>query len=181
MRYIRPRYTATPPCEPSSTHPTLPPTGTPPSSRLDLLTARSSLIIETTGLFLLALNFPAPTFVLISVLLTLGAGTSPALNSLALALLPDKSATGRLFGALSVIHALGSSLLGPIVFGELFATTVGIYAPTVFAVAAFLPAIGLLALTFVKLDRGVQLGDERGVEAVEQGQKKIRRSASPRV
>jgi hypothetical protein len=153
MRFLKSRYTAPPVADASVVEQQTDTRTVITTSRLDLITARSSLIIEAIGLFLLSLNFPAFAFVLISIMLTLGTGTSPALNSLALALLPDKSSTGRLFGALSVLHALGSSLLSPILFGELFAATVGTYAPTVFGVAASLPAMAIIALSFVRLKR----------------------------
>jgi hypothetical protein len=122
------------------------------SSRLDLLTARISFLVENFGLVLLALNVSAPVFVLITVMMTLGAGSPPALNSLALNLIPSKRESGRLFGALSVLHALGTTLLSPILYGGVFAATVGSYAPTVFAMAAGFMFTAQVALVFVKFE-----------------------------
>lgn len=131
------------------------------SSRLDLLTARISFLLESIGLVLLALNVSALMFVLITVFMTLGAGSPPALNSLALNLIPSKRESGRLFGALSVLHALGSTLLSPLLFGGVFSATVGTYAPTVFAMAAGFMVLAQVALVFVKFEHRVD-DAERG-------------------
>ena len=122
------------------------------SSRLDLITARISFLLENIGLVCLALNVSAPIFVCITIFMTLGAGSPPALNSLALMLIPSKRESGRLFGALSVLHALGTTLLSPVLYGGVFAATVGTYAPTVFAMAAGFMVVAQFALSLVKFE-----------------------------
>ena len=134
------------------------------TAALDLLVIRLSLFIEMCGYFLLAWNPSPPVFVLISLCLTLGSGASPATNSLALSLLPNSRETGRLFGGLAVVQALGATLLSPLLFGTLFAYTVGWYAPTVFALASALFFLSQVAYFFVRLPKDPEAGQkaERG-------------------
>jgi sugar phosphate permease len=136
-----------------------PPAMSKPQVHLDLLTARGSFLVTSTCLFLFSLNLPVFQFVTTSFLSNLGTGSTPALNSLALGLLPSKSESGRLFGALAVLHALGTTLISPILYGELFATTVG-YAPTVFFVAGFMPLLALTASLFVRVHKSSAESDE---------------------
>ncbi|WVQ83644.1 hypothetical protein IAT38_005786 [Cryptococcus sp. DSM 104549] len=176
MRFVKPRFF---PAEPtpeadadasaittSSTSSSDPPT--PPAQRsaqLDLLTARFCLVAEFIPWTLLALGPSQTGFVVLSIFLTFGSPATPAANSLALSLLPDASQSGRLFGALSVIHALGATLISPLMFGTLFASTVGWYAPTVFALAAGCVAAAFGCLAFVRLNRGreeAKSAEERG-------------------
>nr|XP_019043904.1 hypothetical protein I302_07179 [Kwoniella bestiolae CBS 10118]OCF22834.1 hypothetical protein I302_07179 [Kwoniella bestiolae CBS 10118] len=132
------------------------------SAHLDLLTVRIALILESIPYLLLALS-PSPMgFVLLSILLTLGGPSNPAANSLALSLLSDPSQSGRLFGALSVLHALGANLISPLMFGTVYAATVGTYAPTIFAIAAGSLILAQICMAFVKLDRNKRDGVEEG-------------------
>ncbi|RSH91465.1 hypothetical protein EHS25_009764 [Saitozyma podzolica] len=118
------------------------------SALLDLLTIRISLLIEMSVYTLLTLNLSPTGFVIASMCVTLASATGPTANSLALSLLPNSREAGRLFGALSVIHALGATLLSPLLFGTLFAYTVGWYAPTVFALAACFALLTQLCFAF---------------------------------
>ncbi|WRT70007.1 uncharacterized protein IL334_007000 [Kwoniella shivajii] len=131
------------------------------SSHLDLLTVRVSLILETLPYIFLAMAPSSTGFVILSVLCTLGGSGNPAANSLALSLLPDPSQSGRLFGALSVLHACGANLISPLMFGTVFAATVGTYASTIFGIAAVTLILAQICFMFVKLDkkRSPQLND----------------------
>ncbi|WVQ75612.1 hypothetical protein IAR50_005241 [Cryptococcus sp. DSM 104548] len=124
----------------------------PPSALLDLLTVRICLLSEFLPWVLLAFGPSEKGFIILSALLTLGGPAVPASNSLALSLLPDPSQAGRLFGALSVIHAIGSTLISPLMFGTIFAATVGTYAPTVFVLAACCVAGAFGCMALVRLD-----------------------------
>jgi MFS family permease len=152
----------------ASTQPAPVPTAKPGklkrSAQLDLLTIRISLLIEMSVYTLLALNLSPTGFVIASMCVTLASATGPTANSLALSLLPNSREAGRLFGALSVIHALGATLLSPLLFGTLFAYTVGWYAPTVFALAACFGLLTQLCFAFVRLPKAQegQVTAERG-------------------
>ncbi|OCF34273.1 hypothetical protein I316_04226 [Kwoniella heveanensis BCC8398] len=178
MRYIKPRFLHAETGQPSSASPqpdlvtsTESNSGTsnagkddtsaatsaaPPqrSARLDLITARVAIMLEIVPYAFMAFALQPPQFILCSVLTTLGAPASPAINSLALSLLPDASQSGKLFGALSVLSAMGSSLLSPLLFGTLFATTVGTWPQAIFALTALYLVLAQTAMLFVRLDRG---------------------------
>ncbi len=157
-----------------------PPTATPAkrSSKLDLYTIRFCLTIESSLYLILALNVSSTTFVVVSAFLTLGSAGSPAFNSLALSCLPSSREAGRLFGALSVLHAVGASLLSPLMFGTLFAYTVGTYAPTVFALGSATLFIALFFVSLVRLpeepgDRTAERGRSRNVKRVKSSGKGV--------
>lgn len=82
----------------------------------------------------------------------LGAGTRPAMQSLALDAYTRQGGTeaGRLFGALSVLQALGTSVLGPLLFGLVYACTVGWVPQALFVAAAALPALTFALLSFLR-------------------------------
>lgn len=122
------------------------------ASRFDLSIARGSYIIEVVGLACLSLNVPAYAFVLVTVFMMFAGGCPPAINSLALSMLPNKRESGRLFGAISVLHALGTTLISPLLFGTVFAATVGRYAATVFILATSIMVIAFFSLLFVRLE-----------------------------
>ncbi|WVF67324.1 hypothetical protein IAT40_002075 [Kwoniella sp. CBS 6097] len=124
------------------------------SSHLDLITARIAVLLEIVPYVLMSFALPPSQFILCSVFTTLGAPATPAINSLALSLLPDASQSGKLFGALSVLQAMGSSLLSPLLFGTLFATTVGTWPQAIFALTALYLILTQTAMLFVRLDRG---------------------------
>ncbi|KAK8853429.1 hypothetical protein IAR55_004135 [Kwoniella newhampshirensis] len=135
------------------------------SAHLDLFTIRVCLVLEFLPYVLLALGPSAEGFVVLSLLLTVASPIGPAANSLALALIPDASQSGRLFGALAVIQAMGTAMVSPVLFGTLFAATVGIYAPAIFAMASVMVLLSLLCYSCVRLDGKKKAGsgrDERG-------------------
>ncbi|WWC91944.1 uncharacterized protein L201_006896 [Kwoniella dendrophila CBS 6074] len=150
------------------------------SAHLDLYTVRISLLLETIPYIFLSLS-PSPIgFIFCSILTTLGGPSNPAANSLALSLLKDPNQSGRLFGALSVLHALGANLLSPLLFGTIFASTVGTYAATIFILAAVSLVLAQICVSFVRLDKkskseigqeeneidGVRRGRSRRVKSV---------------
>jgi hypothetical protein len=120
--------------------------------RLDMLVARISFACELVVYILLASNLSERGFVTVSLFAAFGSAGPPTVNSLALGLLPNKGESGKLFGGLSVINSIGSSLLSPILYGEVFANTVGIYAPTVFGVAAVFLVVAQIAFFCIRLD-----------------------------
>lgn len=192
MYYIKPRFTPTTVVEPSSDPSasafsavsSAPSTskprdtdisGTVPavtrrSTHLDLFIVRTCLVIEFVPYVVIACNPTSPLFVLMSFILTFASGEGPAMNSLALGLASSKE-KGRLFGGIAVLHSIGASLISPLMFGTLFAETVGWYAPTVFALAAGLSLSAQFVLAFVRLPKEggegrVERGRSRGVKRV---------------
>jgi len=113
-------------------------------------------------------------FVAASSLTGFGSGTVPAIHSLALCMLQvrklDNSATaynvdggedansmesnnegsGALFGAFSVLQAVGQMILGPMIFGLVYSETVAQFPKAVFAVAAALVVFSLTVVLCVQ-------------------------------
>ena len=165
MYYAKPFFTPATSIETtsSSSSPTPPAPAPKRSAALDLLIVRVSLLLETVPYWLLFLNPPSHIFVLLSTLVTLGSCSGPAGNSLALSLLGDVRESGRLFGAIAVLHALGGTIISPLVFGLLFAWSVGWYAPLVFGLAGAVTMVAQVVLGFVRLGGTGEVGAaERG-------------------
>ena len=79
------------------------------STTFELGVARVSLIAEIVAYVLMGLAPTGTTFAMFGVIAAFGVGFSPAIQTCALALYASKGGTetGRLFGALSVVQALG--------------------------------------------------------------------------
>lgn len=132
------------------------------SAKLDLYTARTCIILALIPYTCLGFKVSEIHYIILSLMVTLGSPDGPATNSLALNLLPTAREKGRLFGALSVLHALAATIISPLLFGTLFAYTVGWYAPTMFALAAGWLALALLCLTMIRLPKDKGPDPERG-------------------
>ncbi|WVO13038.1 hypothetical protein L204_100647 [Cryptococcus depauperatus] len=121
------------------------------SARLDLFTVRFCLVIEFIPWLLLAFGISEGWFIFLSALLSVGAPSLPATNSLAVSILPDPSQAGRLFGALSVTYALGATIIGPLFFGTVFAWSVGWWSEMIFGLGAACVAAALGCMATVRL------------------------------
>ncbi|THH32642.1 hypothetical protein EUX98_g1534 [Antrodiella citrinella] len=130
----------------------------------DLILVRISLFIDFFSHFFV---FVAPAsagpvlFTLFTSMSSLGAGVHPAVNSIALCLLQmrhyavaeagetavvDDGGAGRLFGSLSVLQAVGQYILGPMMFGLIYGTTVAHFPKTVFITAAGILCIAIFLI-----------------------------------
>ena len=136
---------------------------------LDLWTIRVSMTLELIPYIGLALNPSQTGFIILSTLVTFGSASSPTANSLALSLLPNQSEAGRLFGGLAVLHAMGATIISPLLYGTAFAATVGTYAPTIFVLAAINLFLAWVLFAFVRLekkDEDAERGRSRRVKTV---------------
>ncbi|QRV86142.1 major facilitator superfamily transporter [Ceratobasidium sp. AG-Ba] len=138
--------------------------------KTDLLVVRASLLIDLVGYILLGIVTSQNPFIGASVVLSFGGGFAPANQSLALALAhpsahaarrhasagklpaPAKREVGRLFGALAVIQALGSQVIGPAVFSATFVASIGSHPRTIFWLSGVIIILALGALSAVRLD-----------------------------
>lgn len=79
------------------------------SPLLDLNTARVSLFLELASYTMMATANTGIMFTVYTIMGSLGSGFTPALQSLALGIYAGRGGgeTGKLFGALSVVQALG--------------------------------------------------------------------------
>ncbi len=128
-------------------------------ARFDLRVVRFSLAFDTITYLGMAFVLPAPVFVLLTAIVTLGSCTGAAQASLALNLVDSAREAGRLFGALSVLSSMSSSFLGPLVFSLVYASTVSTYAPAMFAVASGMLVISQCFLAFVRLPKLEEPGE----------------------
>jgi hypothetical protein len=140
--------------------------------RTDLLVVRASLALDLLGYILLSIVTSQSSFIGATVILSFAGGFAPSSQSLALALahpsahaarrdarahvktLPSgaKQEIGRLFGALAVVHALGSQVIGPAMFSVTFVATVAIYPRAIFWLSSLITLLALGALGGVRLD-----------------------------
>jgi len=119
-------------------------------------------------------------FVLASSFNCFGSGVGPSTQSLALCILQIRNlgsgdnteadaGAGTLFGALAVLQAIGSTILGPILFGLVYSETVAKYPKAVFILAA-----GILFVVFVLLMLIEKPSVVPGVDRVKKGKGKGR-------
>lgn len=104
----------------------------------------------------------------ITALSSMGAGLLPAAHSLALCILHasgESADVGKLFGALSVLQAVGSTIIGPSVFGVLFVKTVGKWNEAIFALAAGLIFVAICMVSMVRSRKYVAEGTLAAVRA----------------
>ncbi|KAI0333493.1 MFS general substrate transporter [Cubamyces sp. BRFM 1775] len=140
LTYLRsPDSTAAP--SPTETDPLLPPVGDPESpastpvptkklsraASLDLLLARAALVTDMVFYALIPTAATGTLFAVYGMCISLGASFGPVMQSLALELYARRggSDTGRLLGALTVVSALSSHIVGPTLFGVTYMKTVG--------------------------------------------------------
>ncbi|KAJ3851635.1 major facilitator superfamily domain-containing protein [Lentinula lateritia] len=127
----------------------------PHSSAFDLGLARISLSVEILSYLLMGLVTTPLAFTLFGMLGALGGGFSPALQSVALEMYTARGGTesGRLFGALSVVQALSSQIIGPAMYGLVYMKTVAVFPRTIFFVSVASTFISFVFLSFVRLPR----------------------------
>ncbi|CCO28839.1 hypothetical protein BN14_02837 [Rhizoctonia solani AG-1 IB] len=144
--------------------------------KVDLLVARASLLVDLFGYILIGVVTSQTPFIGATIVLAFGGGFAPSVQSLALALaspsahiarrearahrtsLPSsaKQEIGTLFGALAVIHALGSQVVGPALYSTTFGASVGVYPRAIFWVCAVIISLALAAFSFVRFDGGFE-------------------------
>ncbi|CAE6434870.1 unnamed protein product [Rhizoctonia solani] len=126
----------------------------------DLLVARLSIVMDFWSYFLLCFSNSATGFVLTTTLSAFGGGTSPAMQSLALGILGGKEKdVGRLFGALSMLSSISSTILSPIIFGSLYSLTVTVSPKAIFIVATAVLTVALVFLALVQPNRPLRRRD----------------------
>ncbi|KAI0636128.1 MFS general substrate transporter [Trametes polyzona] len=127
----------------------------------DVSLIRGSLLIDLLSHSLVALS-PAHAsqalFVGATALSSFGAGLVPAANSLALCIMQSRGEddTGKLFGAFSVLQAVGQMILGPILFGVIYSETVAKFPKAIFAVAAGILVVAIAVLCLLRPDAGLK-------------------------
>ncbi|CAE6510722.1 unnamed protein product [Rhizoctonia solani] len=153
---------------------------------VDLFVAKLSLAMEFVGYIVMALTTNIPIFAITTCWMSFGGGFGPSIQSIALALSQDQAAhtdsdasppeydsvskpaapptrseNGTLFGALSVLQAISSQIVGPSLFGLVFVKTISSAPHAIFWTSACCIIISLLALGMVRLKREETVETER--------------------
>ena len=147
------------------------------SPLFDLNLARASLLVQIVSYTSMGLARSPILFALSVILAPMGAGFSPAVQSVALALYAKKGGveTGKLFGAISLIqvircdyifvlstcglctyygHGFSSQILAPFVYGFVYVRTVVIYPPMIFFAFAAAISTSFCILSFIRIPKG---------------------------
>jgi len=129
----------------------------PPSSshspNFDLNIARISLILDIIALLVMTVASNGTLFACGAVLQALGIGYSPAVQAFALEVYSrrgGKGEAGKLFGAISVVQALGSQILGPSLLGFVYYKTVATSPRAIFLLTAVFMVVSLVLLALVR-------------------------------
>lgn len=122
-------------------------------SKFDRRLVIGSLMIAASCYALLAsLSNAGPIpFVALSGLISLGGAASAALSSLALALLESDRDAGKFFAAWSVLSALSQTIIGPIVFTEVFVKTVSFAPQSIFILGCGLFILSALTVALIRV------------------------------
>ncbi|KAF9061927.1 major facilitator superfamily domain-containing protein [Rhodocollybia butyracea] len=136
----------------------------PHSSSFDLGLARVSMLIEVTAYILMGTTTSPLAFTVFGMLASLGGGFGPAIQSVALELYAQRGGTetGRLFGAMGVMQALSSQIIGPAMYGLVYVNTVASFPRTIFFVSVASGFISFIFLSLVRLPRSKGAGDGEG-------------------
>ncbi|KAJ7928155.1 major facilitator superfamily domain-containing protein [Mycena leptocephala] len=164
IKFVKNRHTNPPSSHSSSEHePLLSDTNrsihpTPPKPAVfDLSLARFSILMDIAMYALLPFAPTGIIFILFISLGSLGGGLIPAINSVALELYTRRIGknkpveSGKLFGALSVVQAISATMLGPPMYGLIYAATVATHPRTIFFVATGNAIFAFVILAFVRV------------------------------
>ncbi|KAJ7723380.1 major facilitator superfamily domain-containing protein [Mycena metata] len=129
----------------------------PPTYMFDFDLARFSVIVDAVTFAILPFAPTGIVFLLFTALGSFGAGLAPAVNNVALELYTRKIGknetleSGKLFGAISVVQAVFAHVLGPPLYGLIYAQTVASHPSTIFFVALGNSIFSLVLLAFVRM------------------------------
>ncbi|KIJ16785.1 hypothetical protein PAXINDRAFT_74219 [Paxillus involutus ATCC 200175] len=134
------------------------------SPTFDLALARISLVLDFISFLVMAIATSGAVFTFGTAIGSFGSGFSPAAQALALEIYTKRGGQGReeagkLFGALSVIRALGSHIIGPALYGFVYFNTVATFPQAIMVVSVFTCFLVFVLLAFVRIPSGLAGGD----------------------
>jgi len=111
------------------------------------------LIIHLAAYTLTGTNVEGSQIIFVGALMlqSFSAPANPCASSLVVELAPKDVPAGRIFGALGVLDALGSTLLSPLLFNSIWAATIEWYPTAMYLVAAVGFLVALLLATALRL------------------------------
>lgn len=122
------------------------------SAKFDLNLARISIVLDILSFATMIFASDGLVFAFGSILQSLGAGYSPAVQAFALDVYSrrgGKGEAGKLFGAIGVVQALSSQIMGPALFGFVYYKTVATFPGAIFALSVVMMIISLALLALV--------------------------------
>lgn len=122
------------------------------SAKFDLNLARISIVLDILSFATIIFASDGLVFAFGSILQSLGAGYSPAVQAFALDVYSrrgGKGEAGKLFGAIGVVQALSSQIMGPALFGFVYYKTVATFPGAIFALSVVMMIISLALLALV--------------------------------
>ncbi|KAK7020467.1 MFS domain-containing protein [Favolaschia claudopus] len=148
----------------SELEPLLIPPRQPHSASFDISLARISLFIEIIAYTAMPFATTGLAFTAFTMLAAFGSGSNPAVQSVAMELYSKRMGAnveaGRLFGAVSVIQALGGQILGPAVYGLIFVKTAATFPQAIFVVSTASVIASFICLSLVRLPTDVLDAEE---------------------
>ncbi|KIJ94708.1 hypothetical protein K443DRAFT_350615 [Laccaria amethystina LaAM-08-1] len=127
------------------------------SPAFDLGLAQASLFIEIISYLFMGLAPTPISFTVFGMLSAIGSGFSPAVQSVTLSMYSRKGGVevGRLFGALSVVQALCSQILGPSLYGYVYMRTVATFPRAIFFMTVASVVFSFFLFSLVRLPRDI--------------------------
>ncbi|KZT06143.1 MFS general substrate transporter [Laetiporus sulphureus 93-53] len=127
--------------------------------RFDFALLRASLAVDMFSHILVSLSSPdssAAMFYLYTSLSSFGAGVDPALHSLALCVMQANGDDnrGKLFGLFAMLRTVGQMILGPLLFGLVYSSTVATYPKAIFVAAGSFAFTAMVFLCMIRPDVG---------------------------
>lgn len=150
--FLRPRLSSTTgDVESSESTPLLPDSAEQKATSFDHALLLVSLLIKCGGELLLGLNARASGAVYVagSLVLALSSAANPCAGVLALELV-DEDKHGELFGALGVVEAISTTVIGPVFYTFVFVMTIDWYPAFMFLVASATAAVAALLTTRIR-------------------------------
>ncbi|THH21256.1 hypothetical protein EW146_g240 [Bondarzewia mesenterica] len=133
------------------------------SISFDLAIMRFSLVLDVLSHTLVSLPLTANsvTFSGFTVISSFASGMLPAGQSLAICIMQrnglGEDGLGALFGAISALQAAGQMILGPLLFGMVYSSTVAQFPQAIFILAGALTFISLSMLFLIRADPATPL------------------------
>jgi len=123
------------------------------SVKFDLALARVSAAVEILSYAAMIFASSGGVFVVASMFTAFGGGSGPAMSSLAPALFALKGGKelGKLFGAIGVVQAICSQILGPFVYGMIYMNTVATFPKAMFYVTVAMFSLACVVLSLIQL------------------------------
>ncbi|KAL6307471.1 MFS general substrate transporter [Sparassis latifolia] len=154
--------------------------------KFDFVLLRLSLVVDLLSHTLVTLspeNTSAAMFTAYTSLSSFGAGVDPAMQSLALCIMQanGEDNRGKLFGAFAMLRTVGQMIIGPILFGLIYSTTVAQFPKAIFIAAGAFAFAALVLICLVRPDAGLRAkvpSRRRDDSEIERGRSRVSKDIS---